>query len=74
MNEDLKLTLSQLASLSYHKNSKVALAARQVGCGLQLPWKRHTVTPFSLDADISASTVIRAPLQSSMMSSSNVMM
>ena len=31
MNEDLKLTLSQLASLSYHKNSKVALAARQVG-------------------------------------------
>ena len=31
MSEDLKLTLSQLASLSYHKNSKVALAARQVG-------------------------------------------
>ena len=30
-NEDLKVTLSQLASLSYHKNSKVALAARQVG-------------------------------------------
>ena len=31
MKEDLKVTLSQLASLSYHKNSKVALAARQVG-------------------------------------------
>jgi biotin carboxylase len=29
-NEDLKVTLSQLASLSYHKNSKVALAARQM--------------------------------------------
>lgn len=31
MSENLKLILSQLASLSYHKNSKVALAARQVG-------------------------------------------
>ena len=45
MNEDLKAILSQLASLSYHKNSKVALAARQVGvaCGYHgddclLPW------------------------------------
>ena len=52
MNEDMKTTLSQLASLSNHKNSKVALAARQVGVAscchgdglvsvgmLQLPWK-----------------------------------
>ena len=31
MSEDLKSALSQLASLSNHKNSKVALAARQVG-------------------------------------------
>ena len=31
MSEDLKLILSKLASLSYHKNSKVALTARQVG-------------------------------------------
>ena len=49
MNEDLKNTLSQLASLSNHKNSKVALAARQVGVAsrvameiVSFPWECYS--------------------------------